>query len=146
MASKVSDENHDAGELVKTAPENDPPPMAHKRASPVAKLAEEPPDHPAMPVATQHPPILHRYSFAIASERADQLAVQTHHQASKPIGIIGTTSDEPQRKTSGPLLAIRQSLNHQRHLSGRWRGKGASHRKTLPPSTLFICLLGLSDA
>ena len=57
VASKVSDENHDAGELGKAAFEIDPPFMTHEQASPVARPGEESLDLPAMPAAAQHPTI-----------------------------------------------------------------------------------------
>lgn len=150
VVSKVSDENHDAGELEKAAVEINPPFVTHEQASLVAKPGEEPLDLPAMPVAAQHPAILQRCSFAIAPVGTDQLAVQTPHQVSKPICIIGSVRNQPLRKPAGPLLAVGQSLNHQGYFCGRCRGKGASHRKTLAvrhhhPLCSFA-LLGLSDA
>ncbi len=75
--SKVSDEDHDAGEPGK---------------------GEEPLDLPAMPVAAQRPTILQRGSLAIAPVRTDQLAVQTPLQFSKPIGIVGPVRNQPLRK------------------------------------------------
>jgi len=58
VVSKLSDEDHAAGELEKAVVEIDPPFMANEQASPVASPGEEPLDLPAMPVAAQHQTIL----------------------------------------------------------------------------------------
>lgn len=79
VISKVSDEDHDSGELEEAALEIDPPFAANEQGPSIAKPGEEPLDLLSMPLAALQPTLPTRCSFAIAPVRADQLTVRHHH-------------------------------------------------------------------
>ena len=79
VISKVSDEDHAAGELEEDALGIDPPFVANEQAPSIAKPGEEPLDLPSMPLAALQTTLPTRCSFAIVPLRADQPAVRHHH-------------------------------------------------------------------
>jgi hypothetical protein len=79
VISKVSDEDHAAGELEEDALEIDPPFVANEQAPSIAKPGEEPLDLPSMPLAAVQTTLPKRCSFATSPVRADQLAIRHHH-------------------------------------------------------------------
>lgn len=95
VVSKVSDENHDAGEFEEAAVDLDEAFMADEQSPPVAEPCEEPFDLPAFAIAPERPAILKRFPFPSASMRADQFPVQMAHQFSEMFGIVGPVNDEP---------------------------------------------------
>jgi hypothetical protein len=127
VASEVSAEDHDAGEFEKPAVAVDTSFVTDQKSAPVAKPREEPFDLLAFAVSAECPPILQRWTFAIAPVRAGQFAVKMAHQLPEVICIIGAVDNHTPRDTTGPLPAIGERRDHQIDSAGdaelRFRGE-----------------------
>jgi hypothetical protein len=148
--SKVSDEDHDAGELEKAAVDFDKGFMTDERSPPITKPSEEPFDLPAFAVASQGSSILERLSFRSLALWADQPAIQMPHQFPQLVRVVGPVGDQSLRKAPGPLPAVLLHIHRELHFRGRSGGKRAFHKKTLAvrqhhPLRSFA-LLGFSNA